>query len=162
MPQWITIARWLHILGSAAWLGEVIMIVFVIVPSLAKLTAEGRRSFIAHALPRVFRWASVFALTSIIAGLWLNYMLTGWVDPAAYFFSPRGIPILIGGIMALVLASFHFFIEGRLEARVIRMAGDASEDDQRQVLGYLTTIPRGGLVVMTLIFILMMIGARGY
>jgi len=34
--------------------------------------------------------------------------------------------------------------------------------DQRRVLTYLTIIPRGGLVVMTLIFILMMVGARGY
>lgn len=162
MPQWITIARWLHILASAAWLGEVVMIAFVIVPALRKLPAEARKLFIASAFPRVFRWASVFALTSILAGLWLNYLLTGWVDPAAYFFSPRGIPIFIGGLMGLLLATFHFFIEGRLEGRVVKLAGDASEEDQRRVLTYLTIIPRGGLAVMTLIFILMMVGARGY
>jgi hypothetical protein len=161
MPQWITIARWVHILASAAWLGEVITIVFVVVPALRKLPVESRKLFIASAFPRIFRWASVFALTSILAGLWFNYLLTGWVDPAAYFFSPRGLPIFVGGLLGLLLATFHFFIEGRLEARVVKMAG-ASDSDQDRILRYLTIIPRGGLAVMTLIFVLMMVGARGY
>lgn len=43
MPQWISIARWVHILAGAAWFGEIAMMAFVLVPHATRLSRPARR-----------------------------------------------------------------------------------------------------------------------
>lgn len=161
MPDLYTIVRWVHVLAGAAWFGEVIMVTFVMVPVIGRLEPANRAAYISAVFPTVFRLASVFAGVALVAGLLLNYMLTGWQNLGAYFSSTRGAAILVGGVLGALLAGFHFLVEGRIEGRVIQLAQMGNGQDQARIEKMLRVIPRVGLVVMLAIFVLMMVGARG-
>lgn len=158
----LAIARWAHVLAGAAWLGEVIVIVFVLVPSALSMQPAARLDFIGRVFPRIFRLASVLASITLAAGTALNYLLTGWQNLSAYFSSPRGVFIAIGGGLGLLLALFHFFIEHRIEPGVKVMANKVGPEEAARIVKVLTIVPRVGLCVMLVIFVSMMIGARGF
>lgn len=162
MPDWTNLFRWLHILGGAAWLGEVATVVFILMPYVRQLHGEPRSAFVSKVFPKVFRWASVFATTTLLAGLALNYRLTGWHNLPAYFSSARGLPILIGGLLGLLLAAFHFLVEGRIEPGVARLLDTRNAAQEQKLVTFLTIVPRVGLGILVLVFFLMMLGARGY
>ncbi|HET6443351.1 MAG TPA: hypothetical protein VFI27_02130 [candidate division Zixibacteria bacterium] len=42
MINWLIVVRWIHILGGAAWLGEVITVNFVIMPIVAGSVMQDR------------------------------------------------------------------------------------------------------------------------
>ena len=52
-------------------------------------------------------------------------------------------------------------MERRLEPQLEALDDDSSEEEVQSILRYLRIIPRIGLGVMILIFLLMMSGARG-
>lgn len=157
----LTLARWLHILAAGAWLGEVVTVVFVLVPAAMRLRGKARAAYLAETFPRVFRLASALAVLTLGAGAWLNYLMTGWRDLDTFFLSSRGLPIAAGGALGLLLAAFHFIVEGRLEARVQSLNERLDEDRLGAYSVFLKRVPAVGLVVMLAIFLLMMIGARG-
>lgn len=156
-----TVMRWMHVLAGAAWLGEVVMVVFVLLPALAATPVPQRRAFISNVFPRVFRLASVLAGVALAAGATLNYMQTGWQDMGAYLASTRGVAIIAGGTVAALLASFHFFVEARFEGRVAQLLESADEGERARIERLLNIVPKVGLIILLAVFILMMIGARG-
>ena len=126
------------------------------------MSLDERRRFITRIFPRVFRLASILSVTTIAAGLIMNYMMTGWHQLDLYLASPRGFAIFVGGLLGLLLSVFHFFVEGRLESRVSSLEKDSREEEIESITRYLRIIPRLGLGVMFVIFVLMMFGARGF
>ena len=156
-----TFVRWLHILAAAAWLGEVVTVVFVLVPTALRLRGTERADFISRTFPRVFQLATVLSVLTLAAGAWLNYLITGWRDLGAYFSSVRGTALLLGGLLGLLLALFHFAVEGRLEPRLRSFTGSTDNAALNKMLRFLTLVPRIGLAVIVAIFLLMMIGSRG-
>jgi uncharacterized membrane protein len=164
-PWTITIIlRWVHVIAGAAWLGEVVVVNFILLPTLVRLDSEKRNWFLETVFPQVFRLASVLSLLTILAGAALNLSLSGWQLDVALnrLVTTRwGWSILIGGALGLALTLFHLFIESSLEPLVIA-AGDGLEDPQEElVLRRLHIIPRMGLGVLLLIFLLMMVAVRG-
>ena len=135
------------------------MVAFVLVPSIRAMEAGARAAYISAVFPRVFRLASLLAGLALISGLALNYLITGWRELGLYFGSPRGAAILAGALLGGLLAGFHFFVEGRIEGRVIRLVESDDEAEQARIERLLLIVPRGGLVVLTAIFVLMMFGA---
>jgi uncharacterized membrane protein len=156
-----TVVRWIHILSAAAWLGEVVTVVFVLVPVAAKLSGPDRAAFISRVFPRVFRLATALAITTLAAGAWLNYLLTGWRNLDAYFGSMGGRAILVGGLLGVGLALFHFTVERRLEPRASSLLATADEETLGRLSQFLRLVPRVGLGVLLVVLILMMVGARG-
>ena len=161
MVNWLNVVRWVHILAGAAWLGEVVTVVFMLVPLISRLPLTERGRFVAAVFPRIFRLASVFSITTLLAGVVLNYMLTGWRQLGSYFSGLRGVALLTGAVLGLMLALFHFFAESRLEPHVLSLADNADEETLRTLTKYLRIIPRVGLGVIITIFLLMMLAARG-
>jgi uncharacterized membrane protein len=161
LDNWLAVVRWIHILAGAAWLGEVMTINFVLIPIVTRPALHERRRFIKTVFPLVFRLASILALTTIVAGAVLNYQITGWKNLDEYFSSARGLAIIVGGLLGLLLTIFHFTLERRLEPLIEALDGESEVDDVQKVVGWLRIIPRFGLGVILLIFILMMYGARG-
>lgn len=157
----VAFVRWLHVLAAAAWLGEVVTVVFVIVPIALRLEGPERSRYLSTAFPRVFRLASVLAIVTLAAGAWLNFLLTGWRDLAVYLSTPRGLAILAGGLLGLLLGLFHFVVEGRLEPRLRRLGETGDDTRAGKVLRFLRIAPRAGLIVLVATFLLMMIGSRG-
>jgi putative copper export protein len=158
----LAVVRWIHILAGAAWLGEVATVVFVLIPLISKMEPAEQKNIIANVFPRIFSLASTLAVITLIAGVVLNYLVTaGWSNLFEFTKSPRGFTTILGGLLGLVLAGFHFTIENLIRDRVIALP-DASPGDEVDVTRYLRIIPRVGLGVLILIFVLMMLGARGF
>ncbi len=158
MPELSTIVRWVHILAGAGWFGEVVIVAFVLVPFARSLPADSQREYLVGVFPRVFRLASWLAGISLVAGLWLNYLLTGWTNMGGYFSSLRGGAILVGGTLGALLAGFHYFVEPHLEHGLMTLNDVTTQNRLMQVL---TVVPRAGLLVLVGILVSMMIGARG-
>ena len=114
----IDLVRWVHVLSGAAWLGEVVTINFVLIPVLKSLTPARRVEFIRNVFPRTFWLASILAATALASGLTMSYLMKGWKDLSVFFTTRWGLEILVGGLLGLVLAVFHFAVEGRLEPRI--------------------------------------------
>ncbi len=160
MPQWVNLARWLHILASAAWFGEIAMMAFVLVPHASRLTRSGRSEFISQVFPRVSLFASWFIVMSMASGLWLNFLLTGWVSLGEYLLSPRGLFILVGGVSGLIVAGIHFLVADQIERRAAQTLAEPRLEEQ--LLTFLQVIPKVGFVLISVAFVTMMIAARGY
>jgi uncharacterized membrane protein len=155
---------WIHLLAGTAWLGEVVVVNFVLVPALARVEPEQRGWFLSAIFPRIFRLASVLSLTAVLAGAALNLSLSNWrVDVAAsrLMASTWGWSILIGGLLGLGLALFHFVIEHRLEPHVMVSDTDLDDTAFTPVLRRLKIIPRVGLGILLLIVFLMMFAGHG-
>ncbi|GIL08741.1 MAG: hypothetical protein BroJett033_2520 [Chloroflexota bacterium] len=157
------ILRWIHILAGAAWLGEVVVVNFILVPVLARLEPEKRGWFLSAIFPRIFRLASALSLTTILAGAALNLSLNGWQINVALIrltSTQWGWSILIGGLLGLGLTFFHLFIEHRLEPHVLAAHEESNNEAFALVLQRLRIIPRVGLAVLLLTFLLMMTAVR--
>jgi uncharacterized membrane protein len=154
------IFRWIHILAGGAWLGEVVAVVFILVPILVRLDLERRGWFLSVVFPRVFRLASILSATAVTAGALLYLASNEWSLNLGRLTSERwGISILIGGSLGLALTVFHFVVEGRIEPVVVRAA--SGEIDEDRLVRFLTIVPRIGLAVLVVIFGAMMYASRG-
>ena len=152
------IFRWIHIGAAGAWLGEVMVVVFVLVPVVSKASGDRRSWFLSTVFPRVFRLASVLSLTVLIAGMFLWLTMNNWqLNLDRLVTEQWGLAILVGAVFGTALTLFHFVAEGRLEPLV--MSDDP--DTQETVIRRLQLIPRYGLVVLLIAFGSMMYAARG-
>lgn len=159
------VLRWIHILAGASWLGEVLVINFILVPVLARLEPGKRGWFLAAIFPRIFRLASALSLTAVLAGAALNLSLNDWnlnATVARLTSSRWGWSILIGGLLGLGLTLFHFTVERRLEPHVLAAQEESDSEAFAMIVRRLRIIPRAGLAVLLLTFLLMMIAARGF
>lgn len=156
----LTVIRWVHVLTAAAWLGEVVAINFVLVPALVSLPIDRRGAFIRRLFPRLFRLASLLAFSTLASGLLMSYLLTGWRNLGELIKTPWGATILAGGVIGFLLATFHFVVESRLKPAVEQLNEASSEADLNRVTRFLQIVPRAGLVVITVAFLLMMMAAR--
>ena len=160
MIDWMAILRWIHVLAAASWYGEVIVINFVLLPVLSRFEGEKRKAFLTSVFPKIFKLASHLSLTTVITGLAMLFHMTQ--GRLSILFTGRwGIAILIGGILAILLTVFHFFIEHRLAKKAGITDPDASDEAVAEVHMKLKIIPRLGLLVLTAVFVLMMFAVRG-
>lgn len=155
------IFRWIHLGAAGAWLGEVIVVVFVLVPILVRATGERRGWFLATVFPRIFRLASVLSLTVLIAGAGLWLTMNNWQLNLERMFTERwGIAIFVGGVFGTALTAFHFVAESKLEP--LALAAGSGEIDDDVIVRRLRIIPRVGLAVLVIAFGSMMYAARGF
>jgi hypothetical protein len=120
--------------------------------------------FLAAIFPRIFRLASVFSLTTILAGAALNLSLNGWqIDVAVVRLTSSrwGWSILTGSLLGLRLTLFHFVAEHRLEPHVLAAHEEVDSEAFALILRRLQIIPRAGLGVLVLTFLLMMFAVQG-
>lgn len=149
----VPVLRWIHALAGAAWFGEVVAVVFVLVPVLTRAEPERQRWILATVFPKVFRLASVLIATVLLAGLLLNLAMVGWrVDWDQLTGTPWGRSILIGGLLGGALGMFHFVAERKLEPMV------TDEDvDLDRVIRRVRVIPIVGLSILVVVISLMVL-----
>jgi len=157
-----TIIRWIHVIAASAWFGEVVVINFVLVPVLSKYQGAGRKEFLNTIFPRIFKLASVLAFTTALSGGLLLYNLIGFNVGLLTERGTWGWSILIAGTLGLILTLFHFFIENLLAKKVGVGDPNLSEDAVEDVHIKLRLIPRLGMMVISIIFILMMNSTHGF
>jgi len=161
----VIIFRWIHILAAGVWLGEVVVINIILVPVLARLDPDKRGWFMAAIFPRIFQLASIVVATVLLSGAALNLSMSAWdLGTAVSRLAPSrwGTTILIAGLLGLALGLFHFFAEGKLEPRILEVKDSDTPADFDAVVRHLKIIPRVGLGILFVIFILMMYAARGF
>ena len=151
--------RSIHVLSAASWLGEVVVINFMLLPILFRLPPEEGARFLQQVFPRLFRLASILALTTILAGLALA-LITSRGQFGLFLDSRWGRFIIAGGTMGLLLALFHFFLEGRLEQPI--NVAHANPSEMESVYRRLRVVPRVGLGVIAMVFLLMINAAHGF
>lgn len=160
MENWLTFVRWAHVLAAASWLGEVVIINFVLVPALGHLDPAYRERFLEAVFPRVFRLASVLSVVTVLTGLVLALRLSGG-HLEVFTTTEWGQRVLAGGSMGLLLTLFHFVMEPKLERSIATMGRDPGANGSDHVMRRLRLVPRAGLIALLVIFGLMMYAARG-
>jgi len=158
--DYIIPVRWIHVMASTAWFGEVVVINFVLVPVLSHFEGDARKRFLGTVFPRVFRLASVLSATAVVTGGILFWRVSNGFDLGFMTQSRYGISLLIAATMATLLTLFHFFVEDRLARRVGIGNPDTSQEIVEDVHVKLKFLPRAGLGVITTIFFLMMFSLR--
>lgn len=152
--------RWLHILSAAIWLGEVVVINFIMIPALSKYDKEGKSEMLVNIFPKLFRMVSILSASTVLTGSILLWFYTKY-DFEILLSGRWGLSILIGGSMGLLLTLFHFFIENKITKLLAPNDAKFIEENHALVYSKLKIIPRIGLVVITSIFIVMMFAVRG-
>lgn len=157
-PRLLVLIRTLHVLAAVAWIGEVLVINFVLLPSTVRLKDEARRAFMLEVFPRIFGLASVLSGTAVVTGFTLAWQATGG-DLSRLLSGRWGLSILAGATLGTLLTAFHFF----LERKVAPIFGDCADPEGLDdVHTTLRILPRGGLVVLLTTASLMFYAARGF
>lgn len=151
-----TLIRFIHVVCGSAWFGEVIVINFILIPSLSKYQGIARKDFLNTIFPKIFRLASVLAGSTAVTGGILLYNFIGFNFSELLERGTWGISILIAGTLGLILTLFHFFVENHLARKVGVGDPNISAKDVEDVHIKLKFIPRLGLVVISTIFLLML------
>jgi uncharacterized membrane protein len=159
MPEsFFPILRIFHVVAALGWVGEVIVINFVLLPSAASLVGPHRQAFMTQVFPRIFRLASVFSATAVITGAVLILRMTGG-NPLILADSRAGKALLAGATLGTLLTFFHFFMERRVAPA---FCTGAPENALAEVHAKLKILPRIGLGILLTTTFLMMYGVRGF
>lgn len=156
----IKIFRVLHFLSGAVWLGEVLTINFVLLPALRDLPTDRKPEFIRTIFPRLFKLASILALTAVFSGAVLVTLSAGWEKVLLQPFNRWGAAILVGGILGLLLTAFHLVVESKLQPLVRSLSKEGDAEDLNRLLRFLDLVPRAGLGVILVITFLMVAAAH--
>jgi uncharacterized membrane protein len=159
MEEIYPIIRAIHVLSGSLWIGEVVVINFILIPVLSKYRGETKKQFLISVFPRIFNLASVLSATASITGVYLIYYVTQG-NLSRLTQGRWGISILIGGCLGILLTLFHFFMENRL-ARKIGLGKQGDHEKLEDVHLKLKIIPRLGLIVILSIFLLMINASHG-
>ncbi len=101
------VARWLHVLAAATWLGGMLFIALVLVPVTRRLEDPRLRTRLVHELGLRFRAVGWIAIGVLVATGLVNLWLFPFLLDSPRFHWKLGLVIL-----ALVLSAFHDFVLG--------------------------------------------------
>lgn len=160
MSDFIIPLRWIHVLAASIWLGEVVVINFIMIPLVSKSNFEDKKQIISNIFTKLFRMASILSLTTVVSGILLMGLYTNW-DLTLLTEGRWGISILLGGIFASGLTLFHFFLEHKVTFLLSNEDREILNNNYALVYSRLKIIPRIGLVVISSIYLLMMFAVRG-
>jgi uncharacterized membrane protein len=101
------LVRWLHVLAAITWIGGMLFIALVLVPTTRRLEDQALRARLVHAAGLRFRtvgWVAIGVL--VVTGL-LNLWMHPVLLSSARFHWKVGLVVL-----ALILSAFHDFVLG--------------------------------------------------
>jgi uncharacterized membrane protein len=159
MNEIYPVIRAIHEIAGSLWLGEVVVINFILIPVISKYEGKIRKQVLVSIFPKIFILASILSATVVITGLVMVYYLTNGTFNV-FILGKWGISILIGGSLGILLTLFHFFMENRL-AKKIGLGKQGDDEKLAEVHLRLKIVPRLGLIVLLTIFLLMINASHG-
>lgn len=158
MEHYYLIIRAIHSIAASIWVGEVLVINFILIPALSKLQDNKRKEFMIRLFPKIFRMASFLATVVSISGIFMVYHLTN--GKLENLLNGRwGLSILTGGSLGIILSIFHFYMANRLLKR-ISLGRMEHNDKLTDVYLKLKIIPRMGMIIILTILVLMINAAH--
>jgi uncharacterized membrane protein len=156
----------LHVGSIVAWMGGAMLFVSVISPSLRRMSPPSRSEFILSALPPYLRFIGGSSILSVLAGLALYAYITVVATTLAPSSSGQ-IYIQAGAVLALVIVIIAFGLiipTGRKLVKLLKetqkqATPDANAAQMANLQKRLTMGARLGVLLLTLTFIMMIIGA---
>ena len=103
------LVRWLHIISGVMWIGLLYYFNFVQGAFMAEAAAAAKPEVTTKLLPRALWWFRWGAMSTIFWGIILILMLSADTG-AAYWHSERGVGIMIGGLLGLIMWFNVWFI----------------------------------------------------
>lgn len=159
MIELLPYIKMLHIVAASCWLGEVVVINFIMLPSLAEYDKQGKSEMLVTVFPKLFRLASLLSAATVITGTALFWFYTKF--NSEIIFIGKWKIILIGGTLGLLLTLFHFFLEARVTKILAPNEKNYNYENHALVYSRLKIIPRIGLLVIATVFFLMMAAEYG-
>ncbi|WP_420135621.1 hypothetical protein [Rhodopseudomonas sp.] len=149
MIDWPAIARAVHVLSVVHWIGGLLFVTFVILPSLSEFEAD-RRLAAFDALERRFSWqARISVLLAGISGWYLFDVFGHWeriADPGFWWL--YAMIVLWALFMVMLFVAEPLFLHAWFDARARHDPEGAFRIAQRghRVLSTLALITVGGAV----------------
>ena len=103
------LARWIHFMAGVMWIGLLYYFNFVQGAFMAEAAAAAKPEVTTKLLPRAMFWFRWAAMSTFIWGIILIAMLSSDVG-AAYWHSERGVSIVFGGILGIIMWFNVWFI----------------------------------------------------
>ena len=151
----VEVFEYAHILSAMGWLGGGILTTFVLGPNLVKLPPPASLAFSARIMPRITRFVSMMAASTLLFGFLLLYALTG--GDLTYFTSPEGMTLSAGIGLALVAAVIALGVTIPSFNRASAIASQLLEGGQQapppELKKYMTRARRGSLVAFVLLLV---------
>ncbi|MGI9254402.1 MAG: copper resistance D family protein, partial [Thermomicrobiales bacterium] len=116
---------WVHLLGASVWIGGVLALLLVLVPTLNDLTPAGRQVVLGRALPRFSTIALAAWAVMVLTGFYQGWLEVGSLRGLTQ--TPYGQTLLIKFAMLaplLALAAFNLLVV----TRKIRTASDEAAE----------------------------------
>lgn len=157
------VVRLIHTVAGISWLGEVLVINLVLIPALIRVKPANRIFLLETVFPPLFRLATVLGGLAIASGAGLVAWFTK-LQPGMLFATSWGWSITIGGVLLLVLYTFHLVQESRLEESLASNLVAATQANDTQMMALLlrrlAIIPRLGMAVLVTGIVLMIAAAH--
>jgi uncharacterized membrane protein len=121
---YITLLRIIHIFSAVTWIGGVIFMISVVLPTVAVAGPDGGR-FMLH-VAKVGRLANTLtgaAISTVVAGLLLYWPTSGGLNPA-WLSSPNGITLTIGALFGITTLLHGLFAAGPATRRMAVIANE--------------------------------------
>jgi len=151
MVDLVFVLRLLHLLAGLGWVGEVLTVNFVLLPTLRRVDPQTRAQLLILAFPLVFQLATVLGGLAVLSGLGL-FLLLAHGHPLLLVTTAWGHRILIGGFLGGGLYLFHLFQESRAEQSLAAEILTLREHDDPVRLAalfrHLEIFPRVGLGIL--------------
>ena len=107
-------SNFIALTALAAWLGEMVILNFIVIPAVKVFDEAGRMEFIGRHFPRFFALATLWALTTVLAGLGAGLIAAFHLETTIF-----GSPLVrIASVLIVLLAGFHLVAQSRLRPMI--------------------------------------------
>lgn len=119
------VLRFLHIFAGLVWIGHLYYFNMVQTPFFGETDAATKSGVVQKLVPRALWWFRWGAFWTVVIGL-LILGMRGHQMGAGYFMSSRGINIMTGGLLGLLMAANVWFVIWPAQKVVIQNALDTA------------------------------------
>lgn len=99
---------WLHLLGAVIWVGGIIFILYIAIPSSRQVLGPDAGKLMGEVSKRFTPVANYSILAIVIAGIVLTWKKGLW-GGSFYFEGPQSIILFLKYLLALIMIGIHFY-----------------------------------------------------
>jgi len=126
MPIEIIVARLLHVILGAFWVGTMIFNAVFLAPAMGEAGPDAAKVMAGITRRRFMDVMPIVAVITVLSGLWLYWRISGGFDPA-WSRSPIGLAYGIGGLLAIVALGIGVGILRPAMMRIATLTGQAAQ-----------------------------------